>query len=57
VAGSGPDRFGRYGTPGFTGDGGPGTQAEIDDPAGVAADGANLVFADSQNNRIRMVTG
>jgi NHL repeat len=57
VAGSGPGKFGQYGTPGFTGDGGPGTKAEIDDPVGVAADGANLVFADSDNQRIRMVTG
>jgi hypothetical protein len=57
VTGSGPGKFGRYGTPGFTGDGGPGTKAEIDDPVGVAADGANLVFADSDNQRIRMVTG
>jgi trimeric autotransporter adhesin len=52
VAGSGA------GTGGFTGDGGPGTSAEINSPMQVAPDGtAGLVFADSQNNRIRMVAG
>jgi trimeric autotransporter adhesin len=49
IAGTGPRAF--------SGDGGPGTKAELFNPAGLAADGANLVFADLFNNRIRMVTG
>ena len=58
VAGSGAGTTGALGTSGFTGDGGPGTSAEISSPMQVAPDGtAGLVFADSQNNRIRMVTG
>jgi hypothetical protein len=56
VAGSGAGTTGGLGTAGFTGDGGPGTKAEVDSPMQVAPDGtAGLVFADSQNNRIRMV--
>jgi len=44
------------GTQGFSGDGGPATLAEIYEPWGVAVDGAgNLVIADSQNERIRVV--
>ena len=44
------------GTPGFTGDGGPATGAELLFPSAVAADGAgNLVIADSGNNRVRLV--
>jgi trimeric autotransporter adhesin len=44
------------GTRGFSGDGGPATSAELDNPDGVAVDGAgNLVIADSQNNRVRVV--
>ena len=44
------------GTPGFTGDGGPATGAELDFPGAVAVDGAgNLVIADSGNNRVRLV--
>jgi trimeric autotransporter adhesin len=43
------------GTLGFSGDGGPATQAELG-PGGVAVDGAgNLVIADSYSNRIRVV--
>jgi trimeric autotransporter adhesin len=49
IAGTGPRAF--------SGDGGPGTKAELFNPAGLAADGANLVFADLFNNRVRMVTG
>ena len=49
---------GGNGSGGFSGDGGPGTSAELTDPQGVAIDQAgNLVIADTRNNRIRMVTG
>jgi hypothetical protein len=45
------------GTSGFSGDGGPGTAAMLDEPAGVAFDPAgDVVFADSGNDRVRMVT-
>jgi sugar lactone lactonase YvrE len=38
------------------GDGGPATRAELDIPDGVAVDGAgNLVIADTQSNRVRVV--
>ena len=41
---------------GFSGDGGPATAAEIDDPEGVAFDRAgNVVFDDFANMRIRVV--
>jgi sugar lactone lactonase YvrE len=43
------------GTAGFSGDGGPAVQAQLSDPAGVAADRAgNLVIADTGNNRVRV---
>lgn len=43
-------------TGGFSGDGGPAAEAEIDGPRGLAIDAmGNLYFADSQNLRIRMV--
>lgn len=44
------------GTPGFTGDNGAATSAELYDPADIAVDGAgNLYIADSGNNRVREV--
>jgi len=42
---------------GFSGDGGPATGARLDDPQGVAVDGAgDLFIADTFNNAIREVT-
>ena len=42
---------------GFSGDGGPATAARLNDPQGVALDGAgDLFIADTFNNVIRMVT-
>jgi len=42
------------GTRGYTGDGGPATNAELSYPTGVAVDASgNLFIADSSNNRIR----
>jgi trimeric autotransporter adhesin len=44
------------GTFGFSGDGGPATQAELGTPAGVTTDHAgNLVIADTHNERVRVV--
>ena len=41
---------------GFSGDGGPATSAELSLPEGVAVDAAgNLLIADSDNNRVRVV--
>jgi sugar lactone lactonase YvrE len=45
------------GTAGDSGDGGPATSAELNQPYGVAADAAgNIYIADSLNNRIREVS-
>jgi sugar lactone lactonase YvrE len=45
------------GTEGFSGDGGPATDAELDFPAGVAVSGAGeLYIADTNNHRVRKVT-
>ena len=44
------------GTQGFTGDGGPATIAQLNNPTGVAVDSAgNVYIVDYQNNRIRKV--
>src|SRR5438552_1240625 len=44
------------GTSGFSGDGGPATQAELNFPLGVTVDSAgNLVIADTYNSRVRVV--
>jgi hypothetical protein len=41
---------------GFSGDGGPATSAQLNDPVGIALDNArNLFIADSHNQRIRRV--
>ena len=45
------------GTPGFSGNGGPATSAQLNWPLGVAVDGAgNLFIADRGNNHIRKVS-
>jgi sugar lactone lactonase YvrE len=45
------------GTAGFSGDGGPATSAQLDEPFGVAVDTAgNLFIADLGNERVRKVT-
>jgi len=45
------------GTPGYSGDGGPAASAQLNAPAGVAADAnGNVYIADTGNNRIRMVS-
>jgi uncharacterized protein (TIGR03437 family) len=46
------------GTPGYGGDGGPATAAQLNVPVGIAVDTAgNLYIADFTNNRVRKVSG
>jgi uncharacterized protein (TIGR03437 family) len=46
------------GTPGFGGDSGPATSAQLNYPTGVSVDAAgNLYIADQANNRVRKVSG
>ncbi len=46
------------GTPGFSGDGAAATAAQLWDPMGVAVDSSfNVYIADTNNHRIRMITG
>jgi len=45
------------GTPGFSGDGGPATNAQLNFPDAIALDGSgNLYIGDASNNRVRKVT-
>jgi hypothetical protein len=49
-----PATAGGFPTPGFSGDGGPATSAELDSPSGVFGTSAgNLFIADTNNSRIR----
>jgi uncharacterized protein (TIGR03437 family) len=49
--------FAGTGTQGFSGDGGPATSAELNQPTGIAVDtSGNLFIADTGNNRIREVS-
>ncbi len=45
------------GRPGFSGDGGPATQASLNQPKGLAVDAmGNIYFSDSMNSRIRRIS-
>ena len=44
------------GSPGFSGDGGPATNAKLNEPIGIAVDSSgNIFFADNQNQRVRKI--
>ena len=43
------------GASGDTGDGGPATDAKLDEPRGIFKEGSDLYIADTKNNKIRMV--
>jgi hypothetical protein len=45
------------GSAGLSGDGGPGTGAQLSWPSSVASDGGNLLIVDSFNERIRLLSG
>ncbi len=52
-----PATTGGFPTPGFSGDGGPATSAELNSPSGVFGTSAgNLYIADTNNSRIRELT-
>jgi DNA-binding beta-propeller fold protein YncE len=50
--------FAGTGTPGFSGDGGPATSAQLNDPRAITVDSrGNAYIADYGNHAIRMVVG
>ena len=50
-------RLAGNGQPGYSGDGGPATVAQLNDPRGLAVDRAgNLLIADYRNSRIRRIS-
>lgn len=56
ISGGGLKTVAGIGSIGFSGDGGPATLAQLNDPAGLAVDAAgNLYISDTNNDRIRMV--
>ena len=47
----------KFGTGGYSGDGGPATKAQLAQPKGVAVDAqGNIYIADARNKRVRKVT-